>query len=144
METPAIQDSTQKPSRPVLLRVLCILTFIGSGFGMILSVVGMFSSEWLLEQAEPLAPGILDYSKTVIVVLFLILAIIWALSLWGAILMFGLRKGGFVLYLIPNGLLLLLQIILTISSFDVFFLLYDLLCILFIVLYATQVRYMKE
>jgi len=130
--------------RPALLTVLCILTFLCSGLATISSLTGIFASGWLLEMLEAFVPGLSNYSSSFLIVFFLILVVIWGLSLWGAILMFGLRKGGFVLYLIPNGLLLIAQAILTISTFNVFFLLFLLISILFIILYATQVKYMKE
>lgn len=130
--------------RPVLLSILCILTFIFSGSAMLISLAGIFSSEWLLMKAEPMIPGVADYSASFFVILFLSLFIIWVLSLWGAILMFAGRRGGFVLYLIPNGLVFVLQAILTISAFNLGFLVFTLISLLFIVLYATQVRKMKS
>lgn len=127
-----------------MLTLLCILTFLFSGGAAILSLMGIFASGWLLEMLETFVPGIFNYSNAFLIVFFLILVVIFGLSLWGAILMFAMRKGGFVLYLIPNGLLLIGQVILTLSSFNVFFLLFLLISVLFIILYATQVRYMKE
>jgi hypothetical protein len=130
--------------RPALLSVLCILTFLCSGAATLLSLVGIFASSWILDMLTPFVPGLASYSSSFLIVFFFILVVIWGLSLWGAIVMFNRRKGGFVLYLIPNGLLLILQIILTISAFNVFFLLFVLISILFIVLYATQVKFLKE
>lgn len=139
-----VSSQPHEHKRPALLTVLCILTFIFSGSAMILSLMGIFASGWLLETLETFVPGIFNYSSSFLIVFFLVLVLIWGLSLWGSILMFGLRKGGFVMYLIPNGLLLIVQTILTISTFNVFFLLFLLISILFIILYATQVKYMKE
>jgi hypothetical protein len=143
-ENPTPISATRKTGRPVLLSILCSLTFLCSGSATLLSLTGIFASGWVLRQVESMIPGVVDYSGTFFIILFLAMFIVWALSLWGAILMFGLRKGGFILYLIPNGLLLVLQVILTISAFNIYFLLSDLLSILFIVLYATQVKHMKE
>ncbi len=137
-------SATQSGKRPALLTVLCVLTFLCSGFATLLSLVGIFASGWILDMLAPIIPGMVNYSSAFLIVFFFILVVIWGLSLWGAILMFNRRKGGFVLYLIPNGLLLVLQAILTISAFNVFFLLFVLISILFIILYATQVKFMKE
>lgn len=144
METTNSSVATRIRKRPVLLTILCILTFFFSGIATLLSLAGIFTSEWLLSKIEPMVPGINDYSGTFFIIMFLIMVIIFGLSLWGAIMMFAARKGGFVLYLIPNGLLLVFQAILTISAFNTFFLVFLLISILFIFLYATQVRYMKE
>lgn len=143
METPPAPKNS-KTGRPVLLSVLCILTFLCSGTATLLSITGIFASGWVLDKAENMIPGVVEYSGSFFIVLFLVMFVIWALSLWGAILMFNLRRGGFILYIIPNGLLLVLQLVLTISAFNIYFLLSDLLSILFIILYASQVRHMKE
>lgn len=138
--TPTNQDTR----RPALLTVLCVLTFLCSGFATLLSLSGIFASNWILNMLEPWLPGLEGYSSAFLIVFFFIMLVIWGLSLWGAIMMFNRRKGGFILYLIPNGLLLIMQSILTISAFNVFFLLFVLISILFIILYATQVKFMKE
>lgn len=130
--------------RPLLLTLLCILTFIFSGGATILSLVGIFASNWLIGKFDQLIPGGDTYSTAFIIVTFLVMLIIWGLSLWGAILMFGRRKGGFVMYIIPNGLVLVVQIIMMISAFHTYFLIATLISILFIILYSTQVKYMKE
>jgi hypothetical protein len=144
MESKAPVEKTGPGQRPFGLTLLCILTFICSGGATLLSLTGIFTSGMILERAETMIPGVADYSGAFVIVLFLVMFIIWALSLWGAILMFGMRRNGFILYLIPNGLLLILQVILTISAFNIYFLLFALISILFIILYATQLRYMKE
>jgi hypothetical protein len=144
MESSAESTQNKVSKRPWLLTLLCILTFIFSGGATIMSLIGIFASNWLIGKFDQLIPGSDTYSTAFIIVTFLVMLIIWGLSLWGAILMFGRRKGGFVMYIIPNGLVLVVQIIMMISAFHTYFLIAALISILFIILYSTQVKYMKE
>ena len=141
MENINIQPTSK---RPALLTVLCIMTFLCSGFATLVSLAGIFVSEYIMDVLEPYAPQLVSYSNSGLIIFFLISVIIWGLSLWGSILMFNRRKGGFVLYIIPNGLLLIVQLVLMISYFNPLSLVFTLMSILFIILYATQVKYMRE
>ncbi|MDP5010274.1 MAG: hypothetical protein NWQ47_03460 [Crocinitomicaceae bacterium] len=75
--------------RPTFLTVLCILTFIGSGLGVLGGILGLLGSSVLASFAP--AGG------TVLVSALSLLASI--LCLFGAIQMWGLKKMGFMLYL---------------------------------------------
>lgn len=75
--------------RPTFLTVLCILTFIGSGLGVLGGILGLLGSSVLASFAP--AGG------TVLVSVLSLLASI--LCLFGAIQMWGLKKMGFMLYL---------------------------------------------
>ncbi len=143
MENAASQTPLEH-KRPALLTVLCVMTFLFSGLATVLSFAGLLSAEWLMSMLKPYLPDLANYSSSLLIVSFLVCVIIFGLSLWGAILMFLRRRSGFVLYIIPNGLLLAAQAVLTFSAFNVFFLLFLLISVLFILLYAMQVKYMKE
>ena len=75
--------------RPTFLTVLCILTFIGSGLGVLGGILGLLGSSVL----ATFAPA----GGTVLVSVLSLLASV--LCLFGAIQMWGLKKMGFMLYL---------------------------------------------
>jgi len=129
--------------RPVLLSLLCIFTFICSGAITLLSLLGIFFSGLLADTVKSFVPGLESMSSAFFIVLFLVLLILFGLSLWGAILMFVLRKGGFVLYVIPNGLKLAFLLISVFSAFNVYSLVFLIFGIALIVLYSSQIKYMK-
>lgn len=143
MENAAIHVSGEH-KRPALLTVLCVMTFLFSGLATVLSFAGLLSAEWLMNMLKPYLPDLANVSSSLLIVSFLLCVVIFGLSLWGAILMFLRRRAGFVLYIIPNGILLVGQAVLTFSAFNVMFLLFLLISILFILLYAMQVKFMKE
>ena len=98
---------SEENSRPQFLTVLCILTFIGSGLGVLGSLlslvgVGMLGSFVITGGAIWTFLGLCSSG----------------LCLFGAIQMWGLKKQGFLLYLIGTGLAVLSSIITTVALSD--------------------------
>lgn len=116
-----------KPQRPVMLTVLCILTFIGSGWGILQGITGYFSAETTAEMAQvamqdardkieeegeagsKLADKILSGTSAMLQpenlkksALFSTIASVF--TLLGGILMFGLKKTGFYSYVLGTVL----------------------------------------
>jgi hypothetical protein len=138
-----IANSAPAKKRPVLLTILCVFSFFFSGAMTLFSLSGIIFSGLITDLIRESAPGLDELSGALFIAVFLVLFILFGLSLWGAILMFSLRKGGFVLYVIPNGLKLVLMIIYLLGAFSTWVLVFTLVGAAFIVLYSTQVRKMK-
>lgn len=136
-------NPVQTTQRPGMLTTLCILTFIWSGLWTLLSLIGIFASGWLGSVMDDYIPGMGGMGTGIFIVVFIVMFIIWGLSLLGAIKMFGLKKSGFIMYVIPNGLMALLQIFSIVAAFSPFGLIYLLVSILFIVLYAQNLKFMS-
>jgi hypothetical protein len=97
MEEQNVQQTTQ---RPTFLTVLCILTFIGSGLGILLNLLGIFGIGALSSLASTYgAPADAGVMKPILMLIFS------AGSLYGAILMWNLKKMGFYLYVAAQVLL---------------------------------------
>jgi hypothetical protein len=137
-----VMPATRK--RPALLTILCVFSFFFSGAMTLFSLGGIIFSNVLTNFVKDSIQGLEDFSSAFFIIIFLVLLILFGLSLWGAILMYGLRKGGFVLYIIPNGLKLVFLIILLLGAFNYYFLIFVMVSIAMIVLYATQIKYMKR
>ena len=94
--------TNQAPQRPTFLTVLCILTFIGSGLGVLGGLLGLIGSS-ALATFSPVAGGSVIWS---------ILALVAAgLCLFGAIQMFQLKKQGFMLYVTGSAISIAISII---------------------------------
>jgi hypothetical protein len=130
--------------RPALLTILCIFSFFFSGAMTLFSLAGIVFSGVLTSLIRESVPGLEDLSAVYFIVSFLVLLILFGLSLWGAILMFGLRKGGFVLYVIPNGIKLVALVIYMLGAFNYYILALVITSTLMIVLYAGLVKFMKK
>jgi hypothetical protein len=144
-EIPTGSEPTPRPARPVMLTVLCILTFIGSGmnfmsgllffafYDVFLSVLGNLAKTMNLPGME-----ILQEAKPSF---FLFSAFFYALSFAGALLMFNLKKTGFHLYTIAQILLIVATMYFLKlpgpSILDV------ILSGIFIVLYGIHLKFMK-
>ena len=88
-------------TRPTFLTVLCILTFIGSGLGVLGGILGLAGSSALAR-----------FAPTGGLMIWTLLGLASAgLCLYGAIQMWGLKKQGFVLYVAGSGLSILISII---------------------------------
>ena len=133
----------QEVKRPALLTVACILTMIWSGLMALLFLVGIFASGWIAGMLDSYMSGLGALGGAAFIIIFIIGFALWGLSLWGAIKMMGLKKGGFIMYVIPNGLMLLFQLIGIFSAFSFGSFLYLLVSIAFIVIYAMHLKIMK-
>lgn len=89
-------------ARPTFLTVLCILTFIGSGLGVLGGILGLVGSSALATFA-PAAGGSIIWS-----LLSLASA---SLCLFGAIQMWGLKKMGFTMYVAGSAIAIIVAII---------------------------------
>lgn len=88
-------------TRPTFLTVLCILTFIGSGLGVLGGILGLAGSSALAR-----------FAPTGGLMIWTLLGLASAgLCLYGAIQMWGLKKQGFMLYVAGSGLSILISII---------------------------------
>lgn len=156
--------STTPKTRPNLLTALCILTFIGSGFNVFGNILGMLISpiknlidpsvfelalnevddefvRKFVEQALEIGQKALEHAFEISLSKFLL----YSASLIGAILMFQLKKSGFYIYAIAQGLLLFVApIFLGFNLFvNVGILFSSVFTILFIALYAINVKHMN-
>ncbi len=100
------------PKRPVLLTVLCILTFAGSGMNMLsnLLVFVFYSTfqtvgENILKTID--LPGVEDILNAQ-PIFFVSSVAAYAVSIFGAFQMWQLRKRGFHIYLISQILLVII------------------------------------
>ncbi|MBL1279607.1 MAG: hypothetical protein COA33_005020 [Fluviicola sp.] len=87
MET--LDGNAESGQRPTFLTVLCILTFIGSGLGILGGLMGLIGSSAL---------AMFTTEGTMLVQVMGLVAA--ALCLYGAIQMWGLKKQGFMMYVV--------------------------------------------
>ena len=125
MEEQNVQQTNQ---RPTFLTVLCILTFIGSGLSLLFGLIGLVAAG-ALESVSAYLPVGVDSG------LFksIILIILMAGSLYGAIQMWKLKKLGFYIYAAANVVLLIL-------GFSIWSLIFT---ALFIVLYGLNLKHLE-
>ncbi len=95
------ETNENQNARPTFLTVLCILTFIGSGLGVLGGLLGLIGSS-ALAMFAPVGNSML------ITILTLGSSV---LCLFGAIKMWGLSKQGFMLYLAGSSLAIILSIV---------------------------------
>ena len=108
-EQTLLQDN--KPQRPKLLTVICILTYVGSGMNVISSlVIFLFFDTFKLVAANlskslnlPEMGMLIDGPS----IFFAASALIYAGAITGALLMWQLRKLGFHIYTISQILLVI-------------------------------------
>ncbi len=132
--------------RPVSLTVLCILTFLGSGFSALSNLSWVLLYDTFLEVIlsndseimQQMAETIMATNK----MMFLVDFLLYAGSLAGAILMFNLKKLGFHIYTVAN-VLLALSPAFFVEGQGINFMGLGLITIPFIVLYALHLKHLK-
>ena len=139
-----------KIERPKSLQLLCILTFIGSGlsaFSYFIFSVALDKVREVVQLNEMTFLNSADEKKIIATMLgmpryyFVIHFTLYAASLFGAYLMWNLRKVGFHMYAISQIFLLIIyNIFLPNAQFPIFPLIVTLF---FILLYAGHLRFMR-
>lgn len=145
-EAETTNQLNQPNKRPVSLIILCILTFIASGFSalsnLLWGVLYDTFSEILLSNDSPMmqqmAETILATSRSMFFVDFFL----YLGSITGAILMFNLKKNGFHIYVVAN-LLLALTPAFFVDGQGINFYSLVLITMPFIALYAVHLKFMK-
>lgn len=135
--------SGKSPKRPQLLSILCILTFIGSGFGVIGFLMVAINFEATIEALKvlyaemPEANFMLEAPRD----FFLISFLLSAFSLLGAVMMWNLKKIGFHIYASSQLIYLVIPLIYfggeTNPMFNI------MLTALFVYLYARNLPFMR-
>lgn len=152
MENPFVTRPASQ--RPRLLTVLCILTFINSGFWIFCNFFMMFLPESVLPMLEERYIELVGEEQTEILMRGLDLNLrmasslfwLYILNLVGGIMMFRLKRLGFHLYTAAQ--ILILFMVPTFAGFRlaVFHqMIFDiLLAMVFIGLYASNLKYMNR
>jgi hypothetical protein len=145
MEENNITENREQQKRPLLLTVLCILTFISTGLSILSSLlipmlsnvmVEIFKMPQFQSEASPQAIMIIQAGWGY----YMIILLLTSFSLTGALMMWNLRKNGFHFYTIANIILFYLPILwfnLPFSLAAAFF------PAAFIALYAINLKFMK-
>jgi hypothetical protein len=142
--TPELLPGSEN-KRPVLLTVLCILTFIGSGLNLFSSLVTALVFDVImpvmLEVAKKFEVTGLESLEMITPGYLLINALLYAGSVTGAILMMRLNKKGFHIYTIAQILLIIFPMYY--FSLPAPSMLEMLFAGLFILLYGNHLKLMK-
>lgn len=140
-EAPIADATEQKPQeegRPTFLTVLCILTFIGSGLSALFLLIGLVAAGAISETLSSI-PGMGDIGGFG-TGYFLIVLVLALGSLYGAIMMWKLKKMGFYLYSGANAIALFIPMIMASGKFSIFGLV---ITALFIFLYGLNLKHLK-
>jgi len=137
------------PTRPELLKVLCILTFIGSGLSLISNTMMFLTIDVIRESFEnggfDFLAETMNFEGLEILVnvsrsYFIIHAIIFSISIYGAYLMWNLKKVGFHFYTVAQILLIIItQVFIPELPFPLFEIMISLV---FITFYARNLKFM--
>lgn len=133
----------EKHKRPALLIVLCTLTFIWSGLWTLISFAGIFFASFMSSFINEFTPEAENLPFDSFILICILLLLLFGLSLWGAILMFHRRKGGYVMYTISNGIMLTIQAVTLLIHFSIPSSIYLLVSIAFIILYGLTLKHIR-
>jgi hypothetical protein len=127
-----MENENVPTSRPGMLTALCILTFIGSGLNLLFSLLLLVLSGTISALLAEI-PGFGEAMTELPVWKLILLVLLAAASLYGAITMWKLKKMGFYIY---AGA----QVVMLALSFGILGLIFT---ALFIVLYYLNVKHMS-
>jgi len=141
------QVTQQENKRPTLLTVLCILSFIGAGFGILgyitAGIIGGAASAAGSLSTDPDAALAADVAGEVgssLLIFAVIGLVVTLISLFGVIKMWKLQKQGFYIYVGASIVAFIMTLLMTPVGFPVMPLVF---MIVFIVLYGMNLKHMK-
>ena len=163
--TETVETQTEvKPSRPVFLAILCILSFAGSGIWALLSLITLVmpekvirfvydvikqdrgpkteelldpnQAEMVRQMEEAMLAGMIEYSKMYVLIGSAVSLVLAIASIFGVARMWLLRKSGFWIYTTANILAMAGMIYLEGWPGAV-------LAFLFITLYAINLKHLR-
>jgi hypothetical protein len=144
------ENQLNNKRRPDLLTVLCVLTFIGSGISALANGLVYLTLDSLIAAYEEGAFDIfegklqLEAIETLLNVrssYYLLQALFFSVSFYGALMMWKLRKIGFHLYTIAQIVLLILgKVFIPSLPFPLVPLL---IMVTFVILYARNLQFMR-
>ncbi len=132
MEEQNVQASAPEAAakqRPTFLTILCILTFIGSGLAVLMYLLGIFGIGALNNLLGSYAGATADAG----VLKPILMLVISAASLYGAVMMWNLKKLGFYLYVAA-------QVLLLVFGWGILALVF---AVLFVVLYGLNLKHLQ-
>lgn len=149
-----VEFETPAPNkRPTFLTVICVLSFIWEGLmilfgilgvlfvGSVFKILGQVSSgdsyEQMSEMQRKGLDQLMDLGEGTVAIILGVFVLINVISLVSVILMWKLKKTGFYIYSVLNGLIVVLNLI----QFDIFM---TIMGIAFIVMYAMNLKHMKN
>jgi len=158
MEQTTINEAPVTPQRPQFLTVLCILTFVGVGLGIIWSIIRWFSIRAMAAMMNGTSdlPGMEDMDmesmpgmETVMlqaqhINTTSIVGIVGCLiCLLGALQMWKLKKIGFYIYVVGEiAPVIVSAVLMGASAFAGFAIILAVIAVLFVVLYALNLKHM--
>jgi hypothetical protein len=105
------QTPQAPPSAPGFLKTLVVLTYIFSSIFILICLLGVFASGWLMSMIPggglPIQGGA---AVGIIIAVCLIIIGLELVTMIGASKMAKLKKSGFWMWIIPNGVYLLLSL----------------------------------
>jgi len=138
MENTTITNENEVVKRPGLLTVLCILTFIGSGLGMLVYLLLAVAAGTLGAMLSGI-PGLGSMIAGGGIALFASGLILSLGSFFGALKMWKLKKLGFYIYVVAQVLMLILPVIFG-APFSLFG---AVITAVFVILYALNLKVMS-
>lgn len=128
-------------NRPGTLYKLCLISLFFSGSMTLFSFGGLFFSGWLSDYIQTFSEGFYGFGKSYFILFFLGMFILFGGSFTGALLMFRMKRSGFWIYLMANVVMLFLSFFVVMTFFNAVYILGS---ILFIILYAWQLKHLKK
>ena len=100
MTTDSTKTQSENQKRPVLLTVMCILTFIGSSFLIISTLFSYISIQNMSEELKAMSLEMMQTSPSNLLTKLIVGVLGGIICLVGAIMMWKLKKTGFYLYIL--------------------------------------------
>jgi len=130
-------------TKPILLRILCVLSFISGGLSALFFLICLLFSGKVLHFFNEYALNDSSIPFNIFIISVVIFFLLFAISLLGAFFMFKQKRKGFSFYLIPNSVLMVMNIVIIYITFSPLWIAYLIASIAFIILYASLVKQME-
>jgi hypothetical protein len=135
INTETIQQDREN-ARPFILKALCISTFISSGLSALFFLGCILLSGKVSEFINEYALNYNSLPLYIYIITSAFLFLLFVFSTAGAFMIFNNHSNGFYFYVIPNSIIMVMNIILVYITLSPFWMIYFLISLLSVILYA--------
>lgn len=129
-----------RPLKMSSLKKICLISVFFSGSMTLFSFGGLFISGWMANYINFYIKGFYNVGGSVFFMFFIGTLALFGSSLTGAILMLRSKRVGYWIYVVANGIMIILSFFVVMNFINILFILGS---IIFIVLYTIQKKHLN-
>lgn len=122
--------------RPILFLIIFFSGLVINLIFLAFAISGILFSDFISEYFEELSPGHGNVAGNLVLIISLLFFMIFGFKITGITLLYYKKKAGVLVYLIPTGVLMVINVVIIVATYNIYLIFAFFLSILFLVLFV--------